>query len=72
MPQIEGLTVDDFLTYARGKAQIQKYLPDERGWNHVDKKWVCDMIYTLDAPGFESMMGAALRNRKERLDQSQG
>jgi hypothetical protein len=48
VPQIEGLTVDNFIAYARGNPQLLKFLPDERGWNHIDKKWVCDVIYTVD------------------------
>jgi hypothetical protein len=48
VPQIEGLSVDDFIKHARDKPNITKVLPDERGWNHVDKKWLCDVVYTLD------------------------
>ena len=51
VPQIEGLTVQDFLEYARGKPQMLKYLPDSRDWVHIDKKWVCDLMYTLDSAG---------------------
>jgi hypothetical protein len=43
--------MDDFMKYAREKPQLMRYLPDERGWNHLDKKWVCDILYTLDDQG---------------------
>jgi hypothetical protein len=46
-------------------------LPDERGWNHIDKKWVCDVIFTVDSVGFEQMLNNALQERRARLDQSQ-
>ena len=48
MPHIEGLAVKDFLEYARTKAGLLHYLPDERDWLHIDKQWLCDVLYTLD------------------------
>ena len=49
VPQIEGLSVEDFLQYSRGKPELLKYLPDERDWNHLDKKWRCDVLFTKDS-----------------------
>jgi len=51
VPQIEGLTVQDFLEYAKNKPEMLKYLPDARDWVHIDKKWLCDVMYTLDSHG---------------------
>ena len=51
VPQIEGLTIEDFLNYARKKAELMKYIPDERDWEHLDKKWVCDVLFTKDPIG---------------------
>lgn len=48
IPQIDGLTAEDFLTLARQKQNISKYLPDEKDWHHLDKKWLCDVVYTID------------------------
>ena len=48
VPQIEGLTIEDFLDHARAKPQLLKCLPDEADWHHLDKKWVCDVLYTKD------------------------
>jgi hypothetical protein len=48
VPQIEGLTIEDFLDHARTKPQLLKHLPDEGDWHHLDKKWVCDVLYTKD------------------------
>ena len=47
-PQIEGLTIEDFLGHARARPQLLKCLPDEADWHHLDKKWVCDVLYTKD------------------------
>ena len=38
VPQIEGLTTEDLLAYAKTKPDILKYLPDEKDWHHLDKK----------------------------------
>jgi hypothetical protein len=60
VPQIEGLSIEDFLEHARKKPELLKYLPDESGWNHVDKKWLCDVLYTMDAPGVQEMINRSL------------
>jgi hypothetical protein len=48
VPQIDGLSVQDFLNYARLSPQLLMYLPDEKDWVNIDKKWLCDVLYTLD------------------------
>ena len=70
VPQIEGLTVEDLLDYCRGNNNILKYLPDERDWNHLDRKWLCDMLYTLDKNNFQRIIEAAVKSRRDRLDNS--
>ena len=52
VPQIEGLTVHDVLSMARKSQTILKHLPDERDWVHMDRKWICDVVYTLDKQNF--------------------
>ena len=61
MPQIDGLTVEDFLNYAREKPELLKFLPDERDWQHLDKKWVCDILYTKDNLGIQTMVTNAMK-----------
>jgi len=56
VPQIEGLTVEDFLKHARKKPVLLRYLPDEKDWNHLDKKWVCDVLYTHDTEAVQGMI----------------
>ena len=68
MTQIEDLTVEDILDFARGKALILKHLPDERDWVHIDRKWVCDMVYSLDKNHFQTMITEAMKKRKDRLE----
>ena len=71
VPQIEGLTVEDFLTHARKKAPLLKYLPDENDWKHLDKKWVCDVLYTQDTQAIQDMINKAMTARRKKLEQNQ-
>jgi hypothetical protein len=71
VPQIDGLAVEDFLKYARHKSHLLQYLPDERDWNHLDKKWVCDVLYTKDSNGIQQMINEACKARKEKLEHNQ-
>jgi hypothetical protein len=38
-------------------------LPDEADWLHLDKKWITDVLYTLDADGIEKMIYDAKSKR---------
>lgn len=60
MPQIEGLTSHDFLEHAVGKQHLLKHLPDERDWVHLDKHWICNILYTLDTENVQSMIDKAI------------
>jgi hypothetical protein len=68
VPQIEGLTVTEFLDYAKSKPPLLKFLPDARDWVHMDKRWICDLLYTLDAEGIQKMIDSAMASRKEKLE----
>ena len=45
-----------------------KLLPDEKDWNHLDKKWVCDVLYTMNPEAIQAMIDRALMQRKEKLE----
>jgi hypothetical protein len=49
VPQIEGLSMTEFNVFARNRPELLRYLPDEDDWRHLDKKWVCDVLFTRDA-----------------------
>jgi len=68
VPQIEGLTVDDMLESSKGKAAVLRHLPDERDWDHIDRKWLADVLNSTDKANFERMIKAAVKARKERLE----
>ena len=71
VPQIEGLTVEDILAHAKGNPLLLKHLPDERDWVHIDRKWFCDVIFTLDRNNFQALITAAMKRRRDKLEQSQ-
>jgi hypothetical protein len=35
---------------------------------HIDKKWVCDILYTLDPVGIQRMISECLETRKVKND----
>ncbi|KEJ82457.1 hypothetical protein OXYTRIMIC_161 [Oxytricha trifallax] len=71
VPQIEGLTADEFLYYAKNKPSLLSQLPDETDWLYLDKKRICDILLSLDKEGINLMIIEAKQKRRERLDQSQ-
>ena len=52
VPQIEGLTISDILGIAKKSPVVLKHLPDERDWVHMDRKWICDVVFSLDRQNF--------------------
>ena len=70
MPHIDGLTVQDFIDYAKRKPPLLKYMPDERDWVHIDRTWLCDLLYTLDPDGVQTMIDEAREVRMEKLEEN--
>ena len=70
VPQIEGLTVIDFLEYAKVKSDFLRFLPDPRDWVHMDKKGICDLLYTLDPMGIQQMINDSMETRKVKVELS--
>jgi len=64
------LTLADLLAYAKSKPMILTFLPDEMDWNHLDRHWVCDVIYTVDQDGLSDMIHDAQAKRNEKLEKS--
>jgi len=47
-----------------------KYLPDEKDWVHMDKPWLCNVLYTLDPDGIQNMITEAMEIRKEKIEEN--
>ena len=69
MPQIEGLTVESMLELAKTSVAALRDLPDERDWDGLNRKWVADILYTIERAKFEKMIKDAVKARKERLEE---
>ncbi len=69
VPQIEGLTIDDMLALAEKTPNTLKFIPDKRDWDHMDRKWLSDVLYTVDRVKFEKMIKDAAKERRDRLEE---
>jgi hypothetical protein len=54
VPMIDGLQLSEILNYGDGKYDC--YFPDKKDWVHVDRKWLCDVLFTLDTEGFQKFV----------------
>ena len=69
VPQIEGLTVESMLELAKTSVAALRHLPDERDWDGLNRKWVADILYTIERAKFEKVIKDAVKARKERLEE---
>ena len=57
------------LEVAKANANTLKHLPDERDWDNLNRKWLADIIYSVDKARFERMIKDAVKARKDRLEE---
>jgi hypothetical protein len=69
VPQIEGVTVESMLELAKTSVAVLRHLPDERDWDGLNRKWVADILYTVERAKFEKVIKDAVKARKERLEE---
>jgi uncharacterized phage-like protein YoqJ len=60
--------VEDMLELAEKHPNTMKFLPDKRDWDHMDRKWLSDVMNTVDRQRFEKMVKDAAREMKARLE----
>jgi hypothetical protein len=48
---------------------VLRHLPDERDWDHMDRKWLADILYTVDRVSFERIIKDAVKARRDRLEE---
>ena len=56
--------------FAKTNSALLRHMPDPRDWVHIDKKWVCDVLYTLDPAGVQGMIDGCLETRRIKNDLS--
>ncbi len=57
------------LELAKSSPNALKNLPDERDWEHMDRKWLSDILFTIEKAKFERMIKEAVKARKDRLEE---
>ena len=45
-----------------------RHLLEERDWDGLNRKWLADIIYTVDRAKFEKIIKDAVKARKDRLE----
>jgi hypothetical protein len=68
VPQIEGLTVEDMLDLAKTSQNALKHIPDERDWDGLNRKWLADILYSVERAKFERAIKDAVKARRDRLE----
>ena len=71
VPMIEGLQVSELLKYVE-EVKLGLYFPDVKDWMHVDRKWLCDMLYSLESKGFDILVNRCIEKKRKKADVSKG
>ena len=58
------------LDFARLHDEVKMYLPDEKDWVHLDRQWLGDVLYTLDAQAIDTMVKRTLEERQQKIEES--
>ena len=61
--------MEEMLGVAKTFINTLRHLPDERDWEGLNRKWLADIIFTVDRVKFEKMIKDAVKARKERLEE---
>ena len=57
------------LELAKTSPNALKHLPDERDWDGLNRKWLADILYTIERGTLEKIIKDAVNLRKERLEE---
>jgi hypothetical protein len=68
---IEGLQVSELLKFIE-LAKISRYFPDVKDWMHVDRKWLCDMLYSLKSQSFDILVNMCIETKRKKSDVAKG
>ena len=58
------------MEYAKNHPNMLKFLPDSRDWVHIYRKGVCDVLYTLDPEGIQTLVNECTETRKIKVELS--
>ena len=66
VPQFEGLDLDSIKEYIYADEVLRLYFPEERDYAILEKKWVCDICYTVKLDEFDNWVKAKIAARNKR------
>ncbi len=61
--------MEDMLALAKTSPSALRHLPDERDWDGLNRKWLGDILYTVEKGKFEKIIKDAVKARRERLEE---
>ena len=60
--------MEDMLDLAKTSQNALRHIPDERDWDGLNRKWLADILYTVERAKFEKTIKDAVKARKDRLE----
>ena len=66
MPQFEGLDLDSIKEYVYADEELRQFFPDERDFALLQKKWVCDICFSVKQDHFDDWVKAKIAARNKR------
>ncbi len=63
------MTVEDMVDLAKTSPNALRHIPDERDWDGLSRKWLADILYTVEKAKFEKMIKDAVKARRDRLEE---
>ena len=57
------------LDLAKKSPNALRHIPDERDWDGLNRKWLSDILFTVERAKFEKAIKDAVKARKERLEE---
>jgi hypothetical protein len=64
---IEGLQVSELLKFI-DEVDLSRYFPDVKDWMHVERKWLCDMLYSLKSQAFDILVNRCIEAKRKKSD----
>jgi hypothetical protein len=45
---------------------VKDYLPDEQDWHQLDRKWLCDLLYSRCTEDFDELVHESLESKRAK------
>ena len=65
VPQFEGLSIETVLEFASDKPDVLMYLPDERDYGKLPRRWLCGVVFTKVGEPFRNWVQEKIKARND-------